>query len=605
MAGLFFSETTQKILATLCAYPHQRFHVNDLIRKTGKYPYSVQHALKGLEKTGLVVVSHSGNRKFYQINTGNEIFPEVRSIFGKLGYLVETKLALLEKKVEWVKLMNRRGSLPFNVVIQRANRDYLKRFLGFSFKYGWFNGVTGGVYQAKSDLDNLIKIIVERVKKEKDFASQIARDCQNASDELMANAKKLRNLNLKNITSQNLAKVLGKFLKNYHRGVMFLTIPYAVEKAVLGDIEEGLKGRLSRLRKPRSFKGYFETLTTPSFDLPQRRKALEIADYVKRHGFNKEATRKISKRTKKYCFLPMFPFDEKPLTEEYFKEEIKTILRTIKDPKKEIERIERLERERREKVRKILRETSADRKFEQKVYLYQKFVELRTYRRGAIAQANFNLLPLLYEIARRMGLSKKEVIYTTFEEMLGFLKNGTRVSRAMVRKRQKGWAVLMWKGRIRIITGFKEIIEAMERLRIISEDKKGILAGIEPGTEVAKISGKRRVSEGVKELKGITAFKGRVSGRAKIVLDQNDFRKVREGDILIAPMTTPDYLSSLYKVAGFVVNESTMTSHAVLYAKALKIPAIVGTELATEVFRDGEKVELNATKGVIKKYDSI
>lgn len=159
----------------------------------------------------------------------------------------------------------------------------------------------------------------------------------------------------------------------------------------------------------------------------------------------------------------------------------------------------------------------------------------------------------------------------------------------------------MWEKRIRIITGFKEIIETMERLRIVSEDKKGILAGIEPGIEVAEVSGRSKASRKVRELRGTPAYKGKALGRARVVLGQDDFKKVREGDVLIAPMTTPDYLSSLYKVAGFVVNEAGMTSHAVLYAKALRIPAVIGTEVATEVFRDGEKVELNATEGVIKK----
>lgn len=601
MTGLFFSETTQKIITTLCAYPNQRFHVNDLIRKTGKYPYSVQHALKGLEKTGLVVPSRSGNRKFYQIDAQNKIFPEIKSIFGKLGYLVETKLAPLEEGVEWVKLMNRWGSLPFNIVIQRANRDYLKRFLGVSFEYGWFNGVTGGVYQARSDLDNLSRIIAKRVKEEKDFAFQIAHDCEVASDELASRSQKLRDPKLKKASNRVLAQALDAFLKSYLKGVMLLTIPHAVEKAVLGDIETGLKLRLSRIKKTRSFGSYFEVLTTPSFRLRQREEALEIAAYIKKYGFDKEAERRLAERTKNYCFLPMFPFDEKPLTEDYFKEEINTILENVKDPGGEIVRIKRLEKVRQERVEKILKETRADRRFKNRVYLYQKFLELRTYRRDAIAQANFNLLPLLHEIGGRMGLSKKEVIYLSFEEILGFLKNKTKVSRTAVKKRQRGWAVLMWKGRIRIITGFKEIIETMERLRIVSEDKRGVLAGIEPGTEVAKGLGRGKVSKMAKELKGTPAYKGKVLGRARVILGQDDFKKVREGDILIAPMTTPDYLSSLYKVAGFVVNEAGMTSHAVLYAKALRIPAVVGTEVATELFRDGEEVELNATKGIIKK----
>jgi len=39
-----------------------------------------------------------------------------------------------------------------------------------------------------------------------------------------------------------------------------------------------------------------------------------------------------------------------------------------------------------------------------------------------------------------------------------------------------------------------------------------------------------------------------------------------------------------------------------IVARELKIPCVVGTAKATLIFKDGDLVEINATKGIVKKY---
>lgn len=102
----------------------------------------------------------------------------------------------------------------------------------------------------------------------------------------------------------------------------------------------------------------------------------------------------------------------------------------------------------------------------------------------------------------------------------------------------------------------------------------------------------------IKQIQGKRVFAGKVTGRAVIVRDVSDFPKVQKGDILITSQATPDYLSCLYRIHGLIVDEDSLTSHAVLYAKALKIPTIMGTQNARDTIMDGEKIELDATHGV-------
>ncbi len=75
---------------------------------------------------------------------------------------------------------------------------------------------------------------------------------------------------------------------------------------------------------------------------------------------------------------------------------------------------------------------------------------------------------------------------------------------------------------------------------------------------------------------------------------------MKEGDILVANTTHPNYLPAMHKAAAFVTNEGGMISHAAIVAREMKKPCIVGTGNATKVLLDGDTVEVNATLGIVK-----
>lgn len=107
--------------------------------------------------------------------------------------------------------------------------------------------------------------------------------------------------------------------------------------------------------------------------------------------------------------------------------------------------------------------------------------------------------------------------------------------------------------------------------------------------------------ENIKKIQANSIYKGKVKGTAKIIQDSSDFSKIKSGDILITSQTTPEFLSALYRVKGFIVDENSLTSHAVLSGKALKIPSVMGAQFARHAIKDGEKIELDATKGLIRR----
>lgn len=100
---------------------------------------------------------------------------------------------------------------------------------------------------------------------------------------------------------------------------------------------------------------------------------------------------------------------------------------------------------------------------------------------------------------------------------------------------------------------------------------------------------------------GSVAAKGKVRGKAKIIMELDDLKKIKKGDILVTPMTTPDYLWAMHKAAAFVTDEGGITCHAAIVAREFKKPCIIGTKIATQILKDGDKIEVDADHGIVRK----
>ncbi len=56
------------------------------------------------------------------------------------------------------------------------------------------------------------------------------------------------------------------------------------------------------------------------------------------------------------------------------------------------------------------------------------------------------------------------------------------------------------------------------------------------------------------------------------------------------------------KIAGAIISEEGgITCHTAIVSRELKIPAIVGMQGVIRIFKDGDTVEVDATKGIVRK----
>lgn len=105
----------------------------------------------------------------------------------------------------------------------------------------------------------------------------------------------------------------------------------------------------------------------------------------------------------------------------------------------------------------------------------------------------------------------------------------------------------------------------------------------------------------ISEVRGITAQPGLAVGPARVVIKKADLQRVQMGDVIVAEMTNPDYVPWMKTAAAFVTDEGGMTCHAGIVARELGKPCVVGTKIATKVFRDGEMLEVDATNGIVRR----
>jgi len=104
-------------------------------------------------------------------------------------------------------------------------------------------------------------------------------------------------------------------------------------------------------------------------------------------------------------------------------------------------------------------------------------------------------------------------------------------------------------------------------------------------------------------VKGLGASPGTAAGSVKLYDEGMSLDVVKQGDVLVTQMTTPDMVPAMTRAAAIVTDEGGMTCHAAIVARELGIPCIVGASTATSSLKDGQKVTVHGQMGVV--YEGV
>ncbi len=204
------------------------------------------------------------------------------------------------------------------------------------------------------------------------------------------------------------------------------------------------------------------------------------------------------------------------------------------------------------------------------------FIYGKDYRKDALVKSYWLLEPLLDEIAGRLNLNFREVRNLTIRELEAVAAGISMSDVQKSRLQRVAYCVLGGKTFGHFFTG---------------TDAGEIQSFIDKRERVGK----------TQTLAGQVAFPGIARGKVVIVEHPKDVLLMKKGDIMVAHMTNPDLVSGM-KLAGAIVTETGgITCHAAIVARELKKPCVIGTKIATRIFSDGDLIEVDANKGIVKK----
>jgi len=241
-------------------------------------------------------------------------------------------------------------------------------------------------------------------------------------------------------------------------------------------------------------------------------------------------------------------------------------------PEKKIIKINKELAKIKKQKQKYFQELKISKRYKDLFSIYSDFMLTKIFRRYAQIFWAYQASKLLKEISKRLKLTLDEIRYMLPDEIKRGLI-GDRINRKEIRRR--------------INFCFYYVEEGVDL--ISSDSKHKILKQLKFSSE-----------KNLKELKGQIGCLGKVKGIVKIVNTQKEINKMEQGNILVSIATNPDLVPAMKKAAAIVTEQGGVTSHAAIVARELKIPCVIGTKIATKVLKDGNLVEVDADKGIVK-----
>jgi len=214
--------------------------------------------------------------------------------------------------------------------------------------------------------------------------------------------------------------------------------------------------------------------------------------------------------------------------------------------------------------------------------LLQKLAIYRMKIKSCWGGLDFYRIKLINEISRRSKESVSDISKYYLIKDIEDLLNGISLSSTEKQKRKKCFIGLWKNGKALYLSGEKAEKLAKKELKELYSIKK------------------------TNQIKGAIANPGKTQGIARI-LPANNVEKTRElrknfekGQILFTGMTQPNVMDIASKSGAIVTDEGGMLSHAAVISREFKIPCIVGTHFGTQIFKDGNLVEVDANRGIVR-----
>lgn len=105
------------------------------------------------------------------------------------------------------------------------------------------------------------------------------------------------------------------------------------------------------------------------------------------------------------------------------------------------------------------------------------------------------------------------------------------------------------------------------------------------------------------ELSGCAGSPGVVEGPARVLNRPDQLDELRDGEILVCPVTSPSWTPVFGRIKAAVSDIGGIMSHAAIVAREYGLPAVVGTGFGTTTIKTGQRIRVDGNRGVVTILD--
>jgi len=456
-------------------------------------------------------------------------------------------------------------------------------------------------YVPIKELRRLVEKIIEVINKKPEMITGIHKQAREDNEKYFSFAKSIFRVDLRKLTNDELGRLHKKLINHQQKSHAYsnLTTWWVdsdgedFSKFLLDKLKKILKEKKSNLKLAEIF-SILTTPAKPSLAIKEEIEFLKILGEINRSRqakkiflqkniekiksdldkINVGLKRKIIRHYKKWHWTP-FTYIGPAYGLDYYLQIWSGLLRQKFNINKQLDKLINYSKDVEGQKRKITRELQI-RPANKKIFdIAADIIWLKAYRKDCLFHGMYVLDKILREVARRFHLSIKQVRFIADWEMISALRKGS-------------FPVDILNERIKFSVYYQK------------DDKGVIYAGEKAIKFLAKLNLEKEKIIKKDKLEGTSACPGKANGIVKIINLPEEMDKMNQGDIMVAHTTFPSLVPAMKKAAAIVTDDGGITCHAAIVARELKTPCVVGTKIATKVLKDGDLVEVDANKGVVK-----
>lgn len=496
-----------------------------------------------------------------------------------INYRVSEIMNHIKLHTDWIKLYNN----EYNFMMQSASitameDNVMSKVLGFDIKLGNYIVLGGNEYTSLNNQRIVSTFFDHKLSDDINFFKIYAKKVKDIIDEINLFSNTISNKNFSLMSNEQLEKELIYLQELYIKGFCPYNLypdNYIYQKLKTLNVSPIIIDRVSKLINTTGIYSIDETLNILKI-------AKEIKDnHYQLNNLDEKIISAIEDHKNKYGWMKAYDLEHDNMETydtKYYLSRIKELLN--EDVLVLINSIENKRLDSDKEFDELLNNNNFNELIKNILIAMRDFIYLQTLLSESYTRMMFmGKISIMKEIVYRIHKDIESYVSLDFDEQREVIYDAKNYD-VYVEKNKYG------KARIKI-DSYRKIFKGKDIKLLKQKVNDYCLSFVKEKMQNANV------------ISGTSVNGGIVKGKAKIIKTMKDLDKIHTGDILIANMTRPDYVTVFNKVAAFVTDEGGLTCHAAIVSKEFNVPCIVGTQFATQILKDNTFIEVDANNGII------